>query len=80
MESFDQGILLYVIIVTNLVMGFALMKTGQKTKKQKLTEQNTPINVVDIENFDDKGNNDNNNDNDNNNELKKDEQDENSEK
>ncbi|MGM0650767.1 MAG: cation:proton antiporter [Bacteroidota bacterium] len=34
-EAFDQGILLYVIIITNLVMGYALMRWGKKNKKDK---------------------------------------------
>ncbi|MEA3448076.1 MAG: cation:proton antiporter [Bacteroidota bacterium] len=75
-ESFDQGVLLYVIIITNLIMGYGLMKHGQKTRKMKLSEQSMEI---DVENNED---NDNKNDidNDNNEHELKDESDENSEK
>ncbi|MGC9331720.1 MAG: cation:proton antiporter [Bacteroidales bacterium] len=71
-ESFDQGILLYVIIITNLIMGYALIKHGQKTRKIKLAEQSSEVNVVNNEN--------NDNENNNNQHKLKDESDENSEK
>lgn len=67
-----------VIIITNLTMGYGLMKYGQKTWKMKLSEQSMEIDVENNEDNDNK--NDIDIDNDNNEHELKDESDENSEK